>query len=198
MDCTCHGLWIQKCAKRRKKIWPYRELKAVRYRWKHLILLTSFASNKRTSLSFLEKPAIFKNRFQCVIYIKIKQYIHQYFLFIYLTNQTPSQPMLTQSNCLDICKYKIIEQICIQDYAHLTHLRGMEFPILLHWTSPIPFLELMGGIFHFYSNFKRNFWKPTVENLIRRRALWSLIWLCTACRGPTKRTLGLNGLKLKA
>ena len=46
----------------------------------------------------------------------------------------------------------------------------------------------------FYSNFKRQFCKQTVENLIRRRVLWRLIWFCTVCRCPTKKTLGLYGL----
>ena len=59
---------------------------------------------------------------------------------------------------------------------------------------PFPFFGLLGGIFHFYSNFKRNFCKETVKNLIRRRFLRGLIWLCTVCRCPTKRTLGLYGL----
>ena len=39
--------------------------------------------------------------------------------------------------------------------------------------SSFPILGLMGGIFHFYSDFKRNFCKLTVENLIRRRGVWS-------------------------
>ena len=39
----------------------------------------------------------------------------------------------------------------------LTLLCRMDFPILINWTSPFPFLGLLGGIFHFYSNFKRNF-----------------------------------------
>ena len=38
----------------------------------------------------------------------------------------------------------------------------------------------------FCSNFKINFWKQTVENLIRRHVL---IWFCTVCRCPTKRHL---------
>ena len=32
--------------------------------------------------------------------------------------------------------------------------------------------SVVGGIFHFYSNFKENFCKQTVENLIRR-GVWS-------------------------
>ena len=34
----------------------------------------------------------------------------------------------------------------------------------------------------------------TVENLIRRRVGRRLIWFCTVCRYPTKRSLGLYGL----
>ena len=32
--------------------------------------------------------------------------------------------------------------------------------------------------------------------MIRRRILWRLIWVCTVCLCPTKRTLGLYGLKI--
>ena len=35
----------------------------------------------------------------------------------------------------------------------------------------ISILGLLGGSFYFYYNFKRNFCKQTVENLIRRRVL---------------------------
>ena len=42
---------------------------------------------------------------------------------------------------------------------YLTHLSGMEFPTIINWTSLFPFLGLLGGIFNFYSNFKRNFCK---------------------------------------
>ena len=34
----------------------------------------------------------------------------------------------------------------------------------------------------------------TVENLIRRRVGRRLIWFCTVCRCPTKKTFGLYGL----
>ena len=47
------------------------------------------------------------------------------------------------------------------------------FPILINWTSPFPILWVLGGIFHFYSNSKGHFCKQTVENLIRRRGVWS-------------------------
>ena len=42
-----------------------------------------------------------------------------------------------------------------------------------NWTSPFPILGLLDGI-QFYSNFKRNYCKQTVENLIRRRILHCL------------------------
>ena len=47
--------------------------------------------------------------------------------------------------------------------------------------------RVVGWYFHFYSNFKRNFCKQTVENLIRRHVLRCLIWFCTVCRCPTKK-----------
>ena len=79
-------------------------------------------------------------------------------------------------------------------FSKLTHLCQIYFPILIDWTSPFPILGLLDGIFHFYSNFKRHFCKQTVENLIRRPVLRRLIWFCTVCICPTKRTLGLYGL----
>ena len=48
--------------------------------------------------------------------------------------------------------------------------------------------------FIFIQFFKRSACKQTVENLIRRRVLWRLIWFCTVCRCPTKRALGVYGL----
>ena len=53
------------------------------------------------------------------------------------------------------------------------------------------FLTLLCGIFHFYSNFNRTFFKQTVETLIRHRVL---ICVCTVSLCPTKRSLGLYGL----
>ena len=38
----------------------------------------------------------------------------------------------------------------------------MVFPILINLTSPFPFQGMLGGIFHFYSNFNRTFCKQTV------------------------------------
>ena len=45
----------------------------------------------------------------------------------------------------------------------------MYFPIFINWTSPFPFLGLLGVIclFFFNSKFKRNICKETMENLIR-------------------------------
>ena len=70
----------------------------------------------------------------------------------------------------------------------------MNFPITIGRTSLFQILGVLGDIFHFYSNFKRNFCKQTVENLIRRCVLRRLVWFCTVCQCPTKRTLGLYGL----
>ena len=53
------------------------------------------------------------------------------------------------------------EPCYIENNAMLTHLRPMEFPTIINWTGPFP--GLWGGIFHFYSNFKRAFCKQTVE-----------------------------------
>ena len=51
----------------------------------------------------------------------------------------------------------------------------MHFPILINWTSPFPILGLLGGIFHFYSNFERDFCKQTMENLIRHCKMSDLV-----------------------
>ena len=37
----------------------------------------------------------------------------------------------------------------------LTHLSGMEFPIVINWNSPFLLLGVKGGIFHLYSNSNR-------------------------------------------
>ena len=86
--------------------------------------------------------------------------------------------------------------IYIQTIAKLNHLCQMEFPIVINWTSTFPTLGLFGGIFYLYSNLKRSFCKQTVENLSRRRVLRRLIWFCTVCRYPQKRTLGLYRLMI--
>ena len=70
----------------------------------------------------------------------------------------------------------------------------MEFPIIINWTSPLPFKGLLGRYFLIYQSSNRIFFKQTVEILIRHRILWRLIWFCTVCLCPTKRTLGLNVL----
>ena len=70
----------------------------------------------------------------------------------------------------------------------------MEFPSLFNWSGPFPIKGLLGGIFHFYSNFDRTFCEQTVETLIRRRGLRRLIWVYNVCLCPTKRTLCLYEL----
>ena len=84
----------------------------------------------------------------------------------------------------------------MQYFDCLTHLSRMNFPIAISRTSLFPILGLLGGIFHFYLNFKRKFCKQTMENQIRRRVLRHLIWFCTVCQCPTKRMLGLYGLRV--
>ena len=65
-----------------------------------------------------------------------------------------------------------------------------------HLGQSISDLRVAGWYFSLYSNFNRTFCKQKVESLIRRRVLRRLLWFCTACWCPTKRTLGLNGLNL--
>ena len=76
----------------------------------------------------------------------------------------------------------------------LTYLNLMDLPTIINWTNPFPILGVLGVIFPFYSNFGTIFCKQTVETLIRRRVLRRLIWVCTVCLCPTKRTLGLYGI----
>ena len=61
--------------------------------------------------------------------------------------------------------------------------------------QPISVLGMLGGIFHFYSNFNRKLCKQTVGTLIRPVRLRRLIWVCTICLCPRKRMLGIYGLK---
>ena len=77
----------------------------------------------------------------------------------------------------------------------LTYLSRMGFPTIINWASLFPYQGLLGGILLLYSNFNRTFCKQTAETLIRRRVLRRLILVCTVCLCPTKRTLGLYGLK---
>ena len=51
------------------------------------------------------------------------------------------------------------------------------------------------AIFHFYYYFNKTFCKQTVKILIRHRIMRCLIWVCTVCLCPIKRTLGIYGLK---
>ena len=78
-------------------------------------------------------------------------------------------------------------------YYVLVLYKALSFPNLINRTSPFPFLGWLGGIFHFYSIFLRNFCKQTVENLIRRVMASDLVLRCF-CRCTTKMTLVLIGL----
>ena len=44
-----------------------------------------------------------------------------------------------------------------ESFTHVTYLSRMYFTILINCTSPFSILGLLGGIFHFYSNFKGDF-----------------------------------------
>ena len=50
-----------------------------------------------------------------------------------------------------------------------------------YYSNPFLFKGVLGGIFHFCSNFKRNLCKQRVVSLIRRCILRRLIWFCTVC-----------------
>ena len=62
----------------------------------------------------------------------------------------------------------------------------MEFPSVMNLTSLFPILGLLGGIFHFYSNFKRNLSKQIVDNLIRRRILVNSVLVMFKLNDNTK------------
>ena len=51
------------------------------------------------------------------------------------------------------------------------------------------------GISIFYLNFNRTFCKQTVKTMIRLHRMWCLVLVCAVHQCPTKRMLGLYGLK---
>ena len=63
----------------------------------------------------------------------------------------------------------------------------------------ISILGLLGGIFHFHSNFNGTFCAQTVETLIRHCILQCLIWVCTVFMSHIKdaRLTWVNWLKEK-
>ena len=61
----------------------------------------------------------------------------------------------------------------------------------------ISILRAIWRYFYFHSNFNRVFCKQTVQTLIRRPIMQHPIWVCTICICPTKRTLGIYGLRLQ-
>ena len=77
----------------------------------------------------------------------------------------------------------------------LTHLSQMEFPLLSIGQVHFRFKGCWVVFFIFIQILKRALCKKTVEALIRRGILWHLIWVCTVCLCPIKRTLGLYGLR---
>ena len=69
----------------------------------------------------------------------------------------------------------------------------MYFPILIKRTIPFQIVGLLGGIFHFYSNIKRNFSLQTVENLIRRHVLQVLSGFALFANVPQKGSYAYMG-----
>ena len=67
------------------------------------------------------------------------------------------------------------------------------FAILVVRTSLFQIFRVLGVFFPFNSNSNRTFCEETVEMNVLRH----LIWVCAVCLCPTKRTIGLYGLKLK-
>ena len=67
-----------------------------------------------------------------------------------------------------------------------THLSRINSPISIGRTSLFQILGVLGGIFHFYSISNKIFCEQTVG---------TLIWVCAVSLCPTRRTLGLYGLK---
>ena len=62
-------------------------------------------------------------------------------------------------------------------------------------TNPFRTKGLLDSNLQFHSNSKSTFCKQIVQNLIRRRVLWCLIWFYTVCHCPIKLTLCLYWFK---
>ena len=70
----------------------------------------------------------------------------------------------------------------------IIHLCRIGVPVRINWTSPIPlkgFAWYSLVCFFFIYEFVRSLCKQTVNTLIRRRALWRLIWVSTIYLWPT-------------
>ena len=89
---------------------------------------------------------------------------------------------------------KHIVQSTMFHFIQLRHLSQMEFPNTCIINQSIFVSRVVKLYFHIYQNADRTFCKQTVETLIRHRILRCLIWVCTVCLCPTKKTLGLKGL----
>ena len=73
----------------------------------------------------------------------------------------------------------------------------MEFPIVINWSSPFLFYWMLGDVFHFYSSFKKKITQTNsgVPDQTPRSVAADLC--CTFFLCPTKRTLGIYGLKMQ-
>ena len=69
----------------------------------------------------------------------------------------------------------------------------MYSPILNNWTNPFPIVGLLGGIFHFYSSFNRNFLFASSEEPDQTPHLTVSGLVLDCFPMSTKKTLGLYG-----
>ena len=84
---------------------------------------------------------------------------------------------------------------CTQVNKELTHIRRMDLSTLISKKNPFPIVGVLGGTFHFCSNFDETFCKRAVKILIRHIILWCFIRICTVCLCPLKRALGVYRFK---
>ena len=80
----------------------------------------------------------------------------------------------------------------------LEHFNPFKPDVLIYpyqWKEPISNFRGVGWYFSFSPTLYRTSCKQTVKTMIRRPILRHLIWVCTVCLCPIKRTPGLYGLK---
>ena len=78
----------------------------------------------------------------------------------------------------------------------LTHLGWNVLPALISRMIPFPILGVLSGIYRRFPILNWTFCKQTVKILIRYRIMRCLIWTCTVCIRPIKRTPCLYGLTI--
>ena len=78
----------------------------------------------------------------------------------------------------------------------LTHLSRYDLPTLISRMNPFPILGVLSGFYHCFPILIGTFYKQTVKILIRHRIMRCLIWTCTVCLRPIKRTPCLYGITI--